>query len=159
MKLADEAMETLGRVASGLFILTAGRGEQETGLLASWVQQCSFDPPRVSVAVKQGREVASLLSAGAPFALNLLGEENTALLRHFGKGFALGQPAFTGLDVTRTPGEAPVLNASLGYLLCRVAGCFAAGDHDLYLGEIVGGSLLQQDGKPLIHVRKSGLRY
>ena len=37
----------LGRVPSGLVVLTARHGARETGMLASWVQQCSFDPPQV----------------------------------------------------------------------------------------------------------------
>ena len=48
MSASDEAILALGRVPSGLFILTAGNGPTETGLLASWVQQCSFDPPRLT---------------------------------------------------------------------------------------------------------------
>ena len=45
----------LGRVPSGLFVLTIRRGSAETGMLVSWVQQCSFDPPLVSLAVQRGR--------------------------------------------------------------------------------------------------------
>jgi len=163
VKADEEALmalaPVLGRVPSGLFILTAGRGETETGLLASWVQQCGFDPPRVTVAVKQGRDVAPLLQAGMPFTLNMLAEGQTSFLGHFGKGFSAGQPAFTGLDVERPDGEGVVLRGTLGCLFCRVAGCFPAGDHDLYLGDVVGGRLLLPDAKPYVHVRKSGLRY
>ena len=52
-----ELGSALGRIPSGLFILTVGQGEAETGMLASWVQQCSFDPPRVSVAIQPQREI------------------------------------------------------------------------------------------------------
>jgi flavin reductase (DIM6/NTAB) family NADH-FMN oxidoreductase RutF len=149
----------LGRVPSGLFILTAGHGPSETGLLASWVQQCSFGPPRVSVAVKAGRDVASLLHEGMPFTLNILGDGQKNLLAHFGKGFGPGEPAFVGLDVGRPECECVVLKDALGYLFCRSAGRFPAGDHDLFLGDVVGGQLLLPEGKPYVHVRKSGLRY
>ncbi len=163
MKVPEEALialaPVLGRVPSGLFILTAGQGATETGLLASWVQQCSFDPPRVSVAVKSGRDVIPLLGTGMPFAINILGEGQTQYLGHFGKGFSAGQPAFTGLDVERPEGEAVVLRGALGCLFCRAAGRFPAGDHDLILGDVVGGRLLLPDARPYIHVRKSGLRY
>ncbi|MGL4555227.1 MAG: flavin reductase family protein [Gemmataceae bacterium] len=149
----------LGRVPSGLFILTAADGPAETGLLASWVQQCSFDPPRVSVAVKADRFVAGWLRDGAAFTLNLVGEGDKKFLSHFGKGFAPGEPAFSGLNVERPAGGAPVLADALGHLLCRVAGRYPAGDHDLIVGTVHGGRLHQADGKPYTHVRKSGLRY
>jgi flavin reductase (DIM6/NTAB) family NADH-FMN oxidoreductase RutF len=149
----------LGRVPSGLFVLTAGQGDNETGLLASWVQQCSFDPPRVSVAVKAGRDVAFLLGEGMPFTLNILGDGQRGLLSHFARGFSGGEPAFVGLDVERPEGEGVVLKDALGCLFCRAAGRFPAGDHDIFLGDVINGLLLAPEGKPYIHVRKSGLRY
>src|SRR5437588_2323092 len=105
-------MAALGRVPSGLFVLTVGRGGRETGMLASWVQQCSFDPPQISLAVKPGRLAADLLTDGAAFGLNILGAGQTDLLKHFGKGFGSGEPAFTGLDVYHTAEGVPVLRAA-----------------------------------------------
>ena len=55
----------LGRILSGVSVLT-GRGTQATGMLTSWVQQCAFEPPSVSVAVKQGR-LHECLAARHPF--------------------------------------------------------------------------------------------
>ena len=44
----------LGRTPSGVFILTCSDGAgHETGMLASWVQQASFDPPMLALAVEQ----------------------------------------------------------------------------------------------------------
>ena len=157
------AAVALGRIPSGLFILTArlggDDGGRETGMLASWVQQCSFDPPQVSVAVRRDRDILAWLTPGAAFTLNQLAEGQNSFLGHFGKGFALDQPAFTGLKVDRPAGEGPILLDALGHLLCRVAGRVAAGDHDTLVGQVVGGRLNQADGKPMVHVRKNGLRY
>ena len=36
----DSALAALGRIPSGLFVLTLRHGGRETGMLASWVQQC-----------------------------------------------------------------------------------------------------------------------
>src|SRR5262245_25432893 len=117
----DQALAAaLGRVPSGLFVLTVARDGQETGMLASWVQQCSFDPPQVSVAVKPDRPVHALLADGAAFAVNVLAAGQTDLLKHFGKGFGPGEPAFAGLDVYASAGGAPVLRAALAHLDCRV---------------------------------------
>ena len=38
------ALRELGRLPSGLYVLTAGRGAAATGMLASWVQQVGFEP-------------------------------------------------------------------------------------------------------------------
>ena len=148
----------LGRVPSGLFVLTARRDGDETGMLASWVQQCSFEPPQLTLALKRGRDVLAWLGDGAAFTLNILDDSQTDMIVHFGRGFALGQPAFDGVEVERPGGAAPVLSEALAYLLCRVAGRVPAGDHELIVAQVVGGRLLSE-GHPMVHVRKSGMHY
>jgi flavin reductase (DIM6/NTAB) family NADH-FMN oxidoreductase RutF len=148
----------LGRIPSGLFIVTARRGEDETGMLASWVQQCSFDPPQVSLAVAHGRPVNDWLMPGEAFTVNILEEGETDMIAHFGKGFAPGQPAFEGLEVRRSGEAPPVLEEALAYLECRVVSRHTVGDHDLVIGRVLAGDVLDE-GRPMIHVRKNGLHY
>jgi flavin reductase (DIM6/NTAB) family NADH-FMN oxidoreductase RutF len=148
----------LGRIPSGLFVLTAGRGGDETGMLASWVQQCSFEPPQVSVALRKGRDVLEYLTDGAAFVLNVVPENGKALIAHFGKGFGPGEPAFEGLEVRRDGDTPPVLAAAHAYLDCRVAGRCDAGDHVLVVARVVAGAVLHPGG-PITHVRKNGLKY
>ena len=148
----------LGRVPSGIFILTTCRGEQTTGMLASWVMQAGFDPPTVSVAVKLGRYVCDWLSAGAPFVLNLVGDGQTHFLKHFGSGFAAEEPAFEGVEITRSDRGVPILSASAGYLECQPTQHVDSGDHRIFLATISGGDLLV-DVPPMVHVRKSGAHY
>src|SRR5262245_64122893 len=104
MKPADadkHLAAALGRVPSGLFILTYANGKVETGLLASWVQQCSFQPPRISVAVKPSREIAALLAPGVALTLNILKDGQTEMIANFSKGFAYNDKAFAGLEIVR----------------------------------------------------------
>lgn len=148
----------LGRVPSGLFVVTARRGPLETGLLASWIQQCSFEPPMVSVAIKRGREFLNWLENGAAFVVNILDSSQTDMIIHFGKGFSPGEPVFQQLEVERTREGTPVLSEALAYLECRVAGRAASGDHELILGQVVDGRVLNE-GQPMVHIRKSGSHY
>jgi len=148
----------LGRIPSGLFILTVRRGEAETGMLASWVQQCSFEPPCISLAIQHGRDIAGWLTEGSWFTLNILDDTQTDMIVHFGRGFGLDQPAFVGLEIERPESGGPVLDEALAYLECRVVGHCATGDHDLFIGECVRGRLLSE-GHPMVHVRKGGFHY
>jgi flavin reductase (DIM6/NTAB) family NADH-FMN oxidoreductase RutF len=148
----------LGRIPSGLFILTARRDEAETGMLASWAQQCSFTPPLLSVALQQGRGMAGWLTDDSWFTLNILDDTQTDMIAHFGKGFAPGEEAFAGLAVERPESGGPVLSEALAYLECRVRSRCPAGDHVLFVGECVRGRLLGE-GQPMTHVRKSGFHY
>ena len=148
----------LGRVPSGMFVLTARHGDDETGMLASWVQQCSFDPPQVVFAVKRGRWLAGWLTEGAALVINILDDTQTDMIVHFGRGFAQGEPAFNELEVERSESNTAVLAEALAYLECRVQSSVPAGDHDLYIARVVGGRVLDE-GHPMVHIRKSGLHY
>jgi flavin reductase (DIM6/NTAB) family NADH-FMN oxidoreductase RutF len=149
----------VGRIPSGLFVLTARRGADETGMLGSWVQQCSFDPLLVSVCVRSDRDLLAWLTPGADFIVNVLDDTQTDMVAHFGRGFDPGQPAFEGLEVFR-PGEgAPVLADSLAFLACRVVSRHPTGDHELLVAEVRAGRVLSAEGRPMVHVRKSGLHY
>jgi len=152
--------EILGRVPSGLFIVTACSGEHETGMLASWVQQAGFDPPMITVAVNRSRYVCDWLSADGAFVVNVVGDGDKSLLSHFGRGFEPGQPAFEGLEVERTDLPAPALTGPgvLGHLVCETVGHLDSGDHRVFLGKVTAGRLADA-GSPAVHVRKTGLRY
>ena len=147
----------LGRIPSGLFVLTLCRDKLETGMLASWVQQCSFAPPCVSLAIQRGREIGALLSIGSTFCINLLEDGQTDMIAHFGRGFSLTDDAFAGLDCQRGPCGA-ILTETLASLDCRVLGRHPAGDHDLIVAEVLAGKMLG-DGQPMVHIRKNGLHY
>jgi len=155
----DEAefQATLGRIPSGIFILTATHNGHRTGMLASWVMQAGFEPPAITVAVKHGRYVCDWLAAGRPFALNLVPESDKQLLKHFAKGFEPGQEAFDGLE-TQSLADIPVLAAAAGHLHCRPVGHVDSGDHRIFLAEVVGGRQTS-DEKPMVHIRKSGAHY
>jgi flavin reductase (DIM6/NTAB) family NADH-FMN oxidoreductase RutF len=148
----------LGRIPSGLFVVTVRHGDAETGMLASWVQQCSFEPPQITMAVRNGRDILGWLAEGAVFTVNILDDSQTDMIGHFGRGFALDEPAFEGLEIEHPDGGPAVLSEALAYLRCRVVGRVSAGDHELFLGRVVAGRLLGEGG-PMVHVRKSGFHY
>jgi flavin reductase (DIM6/NTAB) family NADH-FMN oxidoreductase RutF len=148
----------LGRIPSGLFILTVRHGTKETGMLASWVQQCSFQPPRVTIAIRKGRNVLDWLKDGSALVLNVLPEGAKSLIGHFGRGFELGEPAFDGIKLAKEREPAPILATAHAYLTCRVVNRLDAGDHVVLVAEVSSGAILN-DGKPTVHIRKNGLTY
>ena len=148
----------LGRVTSGIYILTAGSGERSTGMLASWVMQAGFEPPTITVAVKSGRYVEEWLTNGEPFVLNVVAEGQFEFLKHFGKGFEPGEDAFDGVATTHCPRGVPILSDSLGHLECEPQSHLDSGDHRIFLARVVRGRLNNEE-KPMTHVRKSGSNY
>src|SRR5438105_4690226 len=127
----------LGRIPSGIFVLTACHGAAETGMLSSWVQQCSFTPPLISIAIRNDRFLADWLLEGASFTLNVLDDSQTDMIGHFGKGFSPDEDAFADLELSREESSAPVLSEALAFLNCRVEARYAPGDHWLIVARVV----------------------
>lgn len=152
-----ELLAALGRIPSGLFVVSLRNGKHETAMLASWVQQCSFEPPMITLAVNVKRWFVDWLVEGAMIGVSILGEGQKELLGHFGKGFEEGQPAFDGIEVERHHGPA-TLKAAHAILRCRLTAVRDAGDHRLAIAVIESGSV-QHEGRPGVHIRRSGAHY
>ncbi len=152
--------QALGRIPSGLYILTVRQGAQATGLLASWVQQAGFDPPMLTVAVQRDRYVGEWIASSGCFTLNQIPVGGKSLIRHFGRGFGPDEPAFEGLQVqTETARGGPVIESAMAYLDAEVAGQICEGDHRIFLARITAGAVLSPDAEPLQHVRSNGFHY
>ena len=150
----------LGRVPSGLYIVTVRKGDQASAFLASWVQQSSFDPPTVTVAVKDGRPAAELLSTGAAFAVNVIPKGDPGgLMKHFGKGFGPDEDPYDGLETMLGSTGVELLPSAIGSLECSVRGQVSAGDHCVFVGEVVDGRSFDGEAEPAVPVRKSGFHY
>lgn len=152
----------LGRIPSGIFILTVGDGTgRETGMLCSWVQQASLASPSVTMAVRNDRYVNEWLQTTKQAVLNLVGESAKQLLGHFGRGFKQDEPAFNGIEIKRGTTGLPCLVDALGYLEGRITGQFFSDDHIIYLLEITaaGQGEMFHEEQPMVHIRKNGLNY
>lgn len=152
-------MQALGNIPSGLYIVTAENNDTKVAFLASWVQQCGFMPPAVSVAIKQDRPIMRQLSRGSKFAVNLLSEDDKALMGKFAKGFEMDEDPFEGSNIGRTENDTPYLADAWGYLECSLLRVLEPStEHNLVVGEIISGQM-QKEGEPWIHTRKSGEHY
>jgi len=159
----------LGRIPSGLFVITWRDDARDRGMLASWVMQAGFDPPLITIAVATSRDLLSTIAEGKSFVVNVLGESQRSLLARFGRPPAVGEDPFAGLTITRTDCGAAAITAATGWLECRrcqaASGlpgdsvvAAAGGDHTVVLGEVLAGHRGSEE-PPLVHLRRNGLRY
>ena len=150
----------LGRIPSGVFILTATHQDRPLAMMASWVQQVAFAPPSVGVAIAKERPAhAALSKSGATFALAVIPEGDTSLMKKYARGVPEGADPFEGVRITRTANGTIVPADALAYLECRVTRVvdFSA-DHDLFLAEVVAGQMLKE-GPSFTHLRGNGFHY
>ena len=153
----EEIGKALGRVPSGLFILTAHHEGRDEAVLVSWVNQCSFEPPTISVVLQQDRPARQVVESSKAFTLNVLGKEDFDLLKRFSKAPETDS-VFEGLEIRRGHGNAAILIDTVSYMECEFLQSVPVEDHFFYVGKIIGGDMLK-GGDPYVHIRKSGLSY
>ena len=166
--VTDATAAALGRIPSGLFVVTwRGREDesaaQDRAMLASWVMQGGFVPPLITIAVGTSRDLLAAIDQCTPFVLNVLGESQRSLLARFGRPAAPGEDPFAGLSIERSPTGTAVIPEAIAWLECQavtqVGGTGGQmGDHVIILARVLAAGTGPEQ-QPLVHVRKNGLRY
>jgi flavin reductase (DIM6/NTAB) family NADH-FMN oxidoreductase RutF len=153
---AKEALgKALGRIASGIYVVTTGNGSEKMGMLASWIMQASFEPPQVTLVVQADREMLKALESNRKFVINVLSDENANLMGRFAK---YRPEQFDDLPLTEES-HGVILNDTVAYICCELKAQWPAGDHIILLGEAVEGEIQNPDLHPQTHLRKNGFSY
>ncbi|NJL86200.1 MAG: diflavin flavoprotein A [Leptolyngbyaceae cyanobacterium SM1_1_3] len=152
--------QALGRISTGLYLLTVRTGNVTRAMLASWVIQASFQPLGVAIAVAKDRAIESLLQVGNTFVLNTLEEGNyQRLMKHFLKRFPPGADRFAGVATYDASNGSPILAEALTYLECTVTRRLEASDHWIVYCTAEAGRVANVDGLTAVHHRKVGSHY
>jgi len=158
--LNAEMEKALGRISSGLYIITAQKGDVSSAMLASWVSQASFQPLGFTVAVAKDRAIESLMQVGDTFVLNILEEGNySSLMKHFLKRFPPGGDRFAGIRTRPAQNGSPILGDALAYLECTVTSRMEVSDHWIVYCTVDDGKVSNPDGTTAVHHRKVGTYY
>ena len=161
MKSLDADLDkAMGRLSGGLYIITAQQGDVKSAMLASWVNQASFKPLGLTIAVAKDRAIESLMQVGDKFVLNTLEEGNyQRLMNHFLKRFRPGADRFEGVKTQPAENGTPILADALSYVECEVASRMDAGDHWIVYSTVYAGKVSKPDALTAVHHRKVGNHY
>jgi flavin reductase (DIM6/NTAB) family NADH-FMN oxidoreductase RutF len=149
--VSGEISELFHRFIYGVHAIGVAAGEQRDAFTAAWVMQASFDPLLLALSINRHNASYQLLHAGGGFTVNVLRREQLDLARRFGTRSGRDQDKLAGIPWRPGRNGAPILQAALAYFDCKLAGSMPAGDHELVLGRVTGGQLLDSRGVPLTY--------
>jgi flavin reductase (DIM6/NTAB) family NADH-FMN oxidoreductase RutF len=146
----NELRRIMGHFATGVTIITSIRSTGELhGLTANAFTSVSLVPPLLLICVDKKAESYPCFDESKIFTMNILSTDQEALSRKFAVS---GGNKFEGVSYRIGANGAPILDGTLAYIECKVAGVMDAGDHTIYLGEIQQAET-PQEGKPLMFFR------
>jgi flavin reductase (DIM6/NTAB) family NADH-FMN oxidoreductase RutF len=153
---SEEFRHACGRFATGITIASVlDAGGAPHGLTVSSFASVSLDPPLILICLGHDVSVIDHFRASNNFGINVLTESQRDLSDRFARK---GQDRFDGLEWQAGETGVPLLTGVLAALECRTSHRYAAGDHDIFVGEMLAARVA--DGKPLIYFasRYRGLR-
>lgn len=154
----DTFRQVLGHFAAGVTVITTVDLEGTPyGLTATAFSSVSLDPPLVLVCVDRKSESHPHFSASGVFAVNFLAQEQEEISRRFAVS---GGDKFRGVAYRRGVTRAPLLEGTIGYVECELRQVVQAGDHTVFIGEVVGageatsaGGSTAESFTPLLHYK------
>jgi flavin reductase (DIM6/NTAB) family NADH-FMN oxidoreductase RutF len=142
-----ELKNAYARWATGVTIVTARAGDRVHGMTVSAFTEVSLEPPLVLVCIDRTTNTQHVIAEGGVFAVNILARDQEALAKRFARDDAEDR-RFSDLHCATGATGAPLLAGSVASLDCRLETAREAGDHIIYIGEVVGLHL--SDGDPLL---------
>jgi flavin reductase (DIM6/NTAB) family NADH-FMN oxidoreductase RutF len=133
---ADDLRALMRDVPAAVAVLTVDAGGQRAGLTVTALVSLSLEPPLIGIAVGRQAALHELVREAGEFAVSILAAGQEGLAQHFARGVPpIG--LWRRIDTHEGMLGAPLLDGALGWLECRLTAEQAAGDHTLFVGEVV----------------------
>jgi flavin reductase (DIM6/NTAB) family NADH-FMN oxidoreductase RutF len=139
-----------GLFATGVTVVSAPEEGTDVphGMTANGFMSVSLDPALVCVSVSVRARLHEVLSAAPRYGVTLLGADLEPEARRFAGQIVTSSPAHFDYH-----GGVPVLAGGLAWLTCRTLDRHRAGDHTLFIAEVVEMMVERPDAPPLAFYR------
>jgi flavin reductase (DIM6/NTAB) family NADH-FMN oxidoreductase RutF len=145
-----EFRQLCGRFATGIAIITTTDASgAPAGMTVNSFTSVSLEPPLVLVAIDRAASMHAALEQATGWAINILEAHQETLSRRFASGLP---DRFEGIGWRHGPGGEILLEGALAHLWCTPVARVPAGDHTLFLGQVLGGEAAEH-GRPLLYYR------
>ncbi|MEW6051505.1 MAG: flavin reductase family protein [Candidatus Zixiibacteriota bacterium] len=148
----------LRQLEYGVYVVSMGKGQEGNAFTASWLMQISSLPPMVAMAVHNKHQSSRLLKQHGAFVVNMIAAGNVEVAKTYYGPAESGYQKLHSASLTSSPVTgSPVLNGVVGFLDCKVVNTVPAGNHTVYVAEVVAAEVA--DEKPLLSTSNSKLHY
>ena len=135
---AAEFRGTMRHLPGGVSVITAGRGDDITGMTVTSVSSLSVEPPSLIVSVNRESSSWPLIKRYGCFGVNILAADQTEIAQRFaGKGGLKGAARFAGLPSLTLASGVPLLAGTLAAIDCEVDEIIERHSHALLIGRVL----------------------
>lgn len=139
--------------ATGISVITTiDNSGNKYGFTANSFTSVSLDPMLVSFCIISTSPTLLKIMQSQKFAISILSDKQSDLAKHF----ATSMPdKFKNILYKNCPQtQCPYLENSLGWLECVVQNHYTGGDHEIFVGEVVG-TYMDSTKQPLVYFNRA----
>lgn len=139
------------RFATGVTVVTTRDGDSVHGMTANAFTSVSLTPPLALVCVQKDTKTHDWISRTGIFAVNILCVAQRGLAERFAHQVPLPAEPFGDIRYHSAVTGAPVFDDAIAFLDCKVVASPDAGDHTIYVGEVLAAGFGRAlDAPPLL---------
>ncbi|MED4116291.1 flavin reductase family protein [Priestia megaterium] len=132
----------MGKFATGVTVITTEQNGEAHGMTANAFMSVSLNPKLVLISIDQRAKMLDKINESGKFAVNILAENQKEVSMQFaGQLKEKNEAEFDYMS------DIPVVKDALVNIVCKVYSKQVAGDHTLFLGEVI--DIVLREGAPL----------
>jgi len=142
--------DAMRQIAGGVSVITAGIGEERTGLTATSATSLSLDPPTMIVCVNRAASAWPVIRRNRHFCVNILGARHADVADRFaGRGGVKGAERYAEAFWSALDTGALALADALAAIDCEVEEIVERHSHGIVIGAVRAVRIC--DGEPLVY--------
>jgi flavin reductase (DIM6/NTAB) family NADH-FMN oxidoreductase RutF len=135
---ADDFRGAMRHLTGGVSVITAGRGDDISGMTVTSVSSLSVDPPSLIVSINRAASSYQLIKRHGVFGVNILTADQLDVAERFtGKGGLKGADRFAGAEWTTRASGVPLLVGALTAIDCEVEEVIERHSHAIVIGRVL----------------------
>ncbi len=125
--------------------ITTVHEEKTNANIATWVMQVAMGGKMICVALYKIDYTIELVRSSKILNVNLLSQKQTNLIAKLGRKSGRSSNKFKNLKFDLDERGCPYLTEAIGYVQCKVLHSTDAGDHELFVCEVIKQVVLNPD--------------
>ncbi len=123
-----------------VLLTSVGKDGKANIMSAAWVTPLSKNPPLIAVSIGKGRYSHRLIEESGEFVINIPTKDLVKQVELCGRKSGMYLDKFKASGLTAKPSKIvapPIIDECVGHLECRVVNRVSAGDHTVFIGEVL----------------------
>ncbi len=150
MVTSQKFREVMGNFATGITVVTTRGGDGQTyGLTVNSFTSVSLEPILVLVCFDNRLSSLQHFKDSGKFGVSVLSDKQEDISRIFARKDS-ERPASLYFD---GPAGQPLIKNCLAYLECETVAAYPGGDHQIFLGKVISGDVLDDKTGPVLYFR------